>query len=420
MAVQDLWYTKKKDENGNYIKSKSYKKCKRYRVTWSEGDKYPSESFHTMAEAKVKEASVRVDKAAGRFVSKKAGETTFRAYAEEWLRLHGGRTLTKDRLERNLRLHVVEFFGDRQLKDIGQGDILDWKIKLSESLATSSAELVFGVGAAIFKAAVVGKKLPESPFEGVEPPKPLEMDVEPLPTELVEALIDAVPARYRALIVLGAAAGLRLGEAVGLETSHVAFLHRSGPTLHVYQQLMVKTGRPLFIAPPKTAKSRRNVPMSEILAKALALHSEEFPAREMAMEDDLSGKTISRTARLLFTGPRGNPLWRQQVADVIREARATAFETYRSATTTPLERADAEAQIARHADLTFRDLRHFYASLLISQGATVHEVQVALGHSKPTQTLNTYGHLWPGSGDRTRGAVDAVLGRQRRHLRVVA
>jgi hypothetical protein len=36
-------------------------------------------------------------------------------------------------------------------------------------------------------------------------------------------------------------------------------------------------------------------------------------------------------------------------------------------------------------------------------------VQRALGHGKPTVTLNTYAHLWPTSEDRTRAAAAAML-----------
>jgi hypothetical protein len=38
-------------------------------------------------------------------------------------------------------------------------------------------------------------------------------------------------------------------------------------------------------------------------------------------------------------------------------------------------------------------------------------VQSRLGHKNAVETLNVYSHLWPDSEDRTREAVDAVLGR---------
>ena len=37
-------------------------------------------------------------------------------------------------------------------------------------------------------------------------------------------------------------------------------------------------------------------------------------------------------------------------------------------------------------------------------------VQARLGHANAAETLDTYSHLWPDSDDRTREAVDLVLG----------
>jgi integrase len=55
-------------------------------------------------------------------------------------------------------------------------------------------------------------------------------------------------------------------------------------------------------------------------------------------------------------------------------------------------------------------LRHYYASLLIRHGESVKTVQSRLGHASAAETLDTYSHLWPDSDDRTREAVDEVLG----------
>ena len=52
----------------------------------------------------------------------------------------------------------------------------------------------------------------------------------------------------------------------------------------------------------------------------------------------------------------------------------------------------------------------YYASLLIRHGESVKTVQARLGHASAVETLDTYSHLWPDSDDRTREAVDAVLG----------
>ena len=37
-------------------------------------------------------------------------------------------------------------------------------------------------------------------------------------------------------------------------------------------------------------------------------------------------------------------------------------------------------------------------------------MQARLGHASAVETLDTYSHLWPDSDDRTRDAIDSVLG----------
>jgi integrase len=74
---------------------------------------------------------------------------------------------------------------------------------------------------------------------------------------------------------------------------------------------------------------------------------------------------------------------------------------------------DYEVRKARRAagldTLTFHDLRHFYASALISAGCSIKAVQSALGHRSARMTLDVYGHLFPGDEDRIRGAIAGVF-----------
>jgi integrase len=55
------------------------------------------------------------------------------------------------------------------------------------------------------------------------------------------------------------------------------------------------------------------------------------------------------------------------------------------------------------------DLRHFFASGLIAEVCDAVTVQRALGHFKPTTTLNTYAHLCPTAEDRTRKAAQSLI-----------
>ncbi len=65
-------------------------------------------------------------------------------------------------------------------------------------------------------------------------------------------------------------------------------------------------------------------------------------------------------------------------------------------------------------EVTFRDLRHFYASLLNRHGASVKTVQARLGHKSATETLDTCGHSWPRSNEQTRNILnEALIGRKK-------
>jgi integrase len=61
------------------------------------------------------------------------------------------------------------------------------------------------------------------------------------------------------------------------------------------------------------------------------------------------------------------------------------------------------------AGFRYHDLRHYFASLLIADGADVKTVQARLRHASAKTTLDAYGHIWPGRDESTRAAVDAVL-----------
>ncbi|SMF23565.1 hypothetical protein SAMN02745830_02386 [Streptomyces sp. Amel2xC10] len=62
------------------------------------------------------------------------------------------------------------------------------------------------------------------------------------------------------------------------------------------------------------------------------------------------------------------------------------------------------------AKLTLHGLRDFYASCLIAKNANVKVVQVMLGRSKPSITLDKYMGLWPTGEDTTADAIESVLG----------
>jgi integrase len=90
------------------------------------------------------------------------------------------------------------------------------------SVGTIDGRVVHGVVSGIFRAAVRDRLIVANPCDGTRLPETTPSRVEPLPVETVHALADAVPARYRVLVILAAGSGMRQGECLGLSSTSCA------------------------------------------------------------------------------------------------------------------------------------------------------------------------------------------------------
>ena len=68
------------------------------------------------------------------------------------------------------------------------------------------------------------------------------------------------------------------------------------------------------------------------------------------------------------------------------------------------------------AGFRYHDLRHYFASLLIADGADVKTVQARLRDGSAKTILDTYGHLRADKDESTKAAIDAVVDSKLRDL----
>ena len=82
---------------------------------------------------------------------------------------------------------------------------------------------------------------------------------------------------------------------------------------------------------------------------------------------------------------------------------------------------EAVAHVARKAagGLRFHDLRHSYATWLVSRGVPVNDLQRAMGHERASTTLDRYTHRSVHRGEHVRSAFadDSLTTRPRRRSR---
>lgn len=304
----------------------------------------------------------------GQYVDPKAGQITFRDYAERWREMQVQRPSSRAHVETMLRRHAYPALGERRLAAILPSDVQVWVKGLE--LAPATVAVVHGIVSTVMKSAIRDRRIVANPCNGSKLPKVQRKQVVPLTTEQVAAVRDALPSQLQALVTLAAGTGMRQGECFGLTVDRVRFLERM---VTVDRQLVTVQGQKPELAPPKTQASNRTIPLPQVVVDALAAHLAALPAVADGLVFTLSGKPITRSV----FGHK----WRKAV-----------------------ETAELPAGTGFHA------LRHYYASLLIRHGESVKTVQSRLGHASAVETLDTYSHLWPDSDDRTRDAIDSVLG----------
>lgn len=316
------------------------------------------------------------DIARGQWVDPSAGKVTFRAYAEQWRSVQVHRPSSAATVETYLRRHVYPRIGDRPIGGILRLDVQSLVSVLNQGLAPATVEVIYVWVSSIFKSAAADRIIGVSPCRGIKTPTVARTKVEPLAAEKVAQLVQAVPERYRALIVLGAGTGVRISEALGLTVDRTDLMRKK---VTIDRQLVgIEGGAPVCGPVKDRHNTPRTIPLPQTVALALAEHIRLYGPRTPAEPGDL-----------VFTNADGGPINYRRCSDTWRAA------------------ADP---LGVSKGTGYHALRHHYASTLIRAGESVKVVQERLGHTSATMTLDVYGHLFPDDEDRTRAAVDAVLG----------
>lgn len=386
MAVDDLWYLTKKDANGKRIPSKRHGRGKRWRVR-NEGA--ATVLFDNKTDAENYDADTRSDLLRGQYIDPRSGRTLIRDYGETWRKDQLHRPRSVDRVEQALRLHVYPVIGHIPIADAKRSHIRSWVKDRARVLAPVTVRWIYHVVLVpLFKSAEIDRDRGPTPCVDVTLPELPDAKYTIATPDQVWALVDNIEPRYRGVPILVAGCGHRAGEAFGQEVEQVDFL---GRWVHITQQAVKLVREPVHLAECKTRYSVREVELSTVVGEELARHLRDFPPREVEIEDRTDPrKPKTRGARLLFTDDDGQPVKARDFSDVWRPA---------------VEAAGLPKGYG------LRDLRHYYATLLIYGGANVKTVQMSLGHSTPTVTLNTYLGYWPDMLDRTRTLVDNALRR---------
>ena len=343
----------------------------RYQARLPDGVAAP-ETFATKSEASRWLSLAEADLVRGTFVHPSlAAGVTVAEWLDEWISAHSvhKRATTMVRDQSAIRRHLIPALGHVQLTKLRQTDVQAFVANLAREVGPGTTRSVYGVLRAALNAAVNAEVLARSPARGIKLPQVPKTDVVTLRPADLHRLAAQLPERWRPMVYVAGACGLRFSEVAGLRVGRV---DTPGHRLRVLETAPQVGGDR---AEPKTDAGRRTVPLPGLVAELLDQHLERYQLR-------------GDSDALVFTAERGGRL---HAANWHKRAWVTA-------------RANAG-----FPSLRFHDLRHSAVPLWVAMGANLLQVSRWLGHSTVQITADVYGHLFPETNDLVIGRLDRAL-----------
>lgn len=333
-------------------------------------DKVEAQKIAKILEAKLVLGEFRLD-----------GDKTlprFREYAQEWLEntVKSTRSIsTYERYRDILAKYVLPGIGEKNLDKITRSDVRKVLLGVHQrGLSSSSVRLTRDVIGGIMVTAVDEELIGSNPVSNILKRMGLEKTVkgaiESLTPAEVKHFLDVCSEgfpEYFPFFLCAFRTGMRLGELLALQWGDVDWNQS-----YIQVERSFKRGK---IGKTKTGKSRR-VDMSEqlklILRKLLTQRKRE------------ALKAVEGEEIAWIFHQNGSPISQNSVRNVFKRI---------------LKKAGMR-QIRIH------DIRHTFASLLLTNGETPVYVKEQMGHSSIQITVDIYGHLIPSSNRQAVNRLD--------------
>jgi integrase len=326
----------------------------------------------------------------GRYVDPKAGKVTLQQFYDGWKANQIWKASTRENADLAVKGCT---FKDMALKSVRRSHVAGWVKQMDLTLAATTIETRFVIVRSILRAAVADKVIAEDPSVGVVLPQKQKTAAAmriPTPTEVGLILANADQTKrkstrvgFRAYVALCAFAGLRMGEALGVQVGDIDFMRRrltidrqiqraKAEDIERGKNLVEATGGTTVIMTDPKSGSNRTIFLPDEL---IAILGEHVATHTPDGDPD----------RWLFSDDQGRPWHDNSVTWRWRGTRTATGVKSR-----------------------LHDLRHYYASGLIAAGCDVVTVANALGHASTATTHKTYLHLWHTAEGRTREAASEM------------
>ena len=312
-----------------------------------------SKQFDTQDEAaRWKSEQQRAHKR-GEWLDPDLSKITFREWSALWLKAKNDiQPSTMRNYVSRLEIHLLPAFGKYRLTELTNNQIGQWVANQYKS-GTGAVTLkqCMGLMKLILNSAIYDGRLARNPAQGIKLPKAMKAEKKALTFNELRALASEC-GEYQTLTLFAGMTGMRWGELNALVGSDVNLLKRTVKVNKSYSE--GKKGEKI-LSGTKTHQARE-----------IPLAKELLPLVEKQLQ--LGGADTP-----LFQSANGRPLqYNNFMSRVFKPA---------------VKRVGLE-------EVSFHNLRHTAASLLIHSGAPVTTVAGILGHASTRMTLDVYGHWY--------------------------
>lgn len=292
----------------------------------------------------------------------------FDRYYEE-IASHTLRPKTLVSYESIIRLHIKPDLGELRLVQLTPGHLQSlYSKKLNSGLSNRTVQYIHAVIHRVLGQALKWGLVARNVADVVEAPKPAKTAPIVLTEDQVKQLLDASEGRLKVVLILAATCGLRQAEILGLRWEDVGF---SESSIYIRQTAQTIHKQGILITEPKTDKGRRSIILPFVALDALMSYQSQ----------------TGETEGLIFHTSTGKPI---SARNLIRDFKSV------------LEKAGLP-------NVKFHSLRHFHATSLLKKNVNPKIVQERLGHSRISETLDTYSHVIPTLQQEAADKVDEIF-----------
>lgn len=302
------------------------------------------ETFETKKDAEIWLSQVEADLTRGDWRSPDAGAVNFRVYAEKWVEERELAVRTVDLYQHLLRLHIFPAFDALDLDEITAPRVREWRAeRLRKTKAKTTIAKAYRLLKAIMETAVDDELISRNPCRIKGAGKESAAERRIATVVQVDALADAIGARWRLMVYLGAYGPMRPEELAGLRRRDVDL---DNMVIRLRAAEPERTNGKRAPGDTKSDAGVRTVVLPAFLYKDVKRHLDWFA------EKGPDG--------LLFVGEKGAPFRRTSFGRKWRRARLA---------------------VGLPDGFRFYDLRHTGHTLSTRSGVTLKDTMVRAGQS---------------------------------------